>query len=387
MIAAWLRLLFVFGGGLAAASAFQADQFQSAVHLQQQGRLEEAQRAYEKVLQAKPNHLQALANLGQLLLQRNRPAQAAGRLGRALELNPQLIPVRFLYALALFQSENHEAARQELAYILKLEPEHAQALHLLGLALLKLDRIEEGVASLEAALKANPANVEAAYTLGSVYTGRGEIDKAEALLAGPLAGSLTPEARLLRGIVLTARNEWQAAVAELTAALQAKPSLATLRTHLGHAYLLLGDYASAEKALLDELALHPSDFHASVYLGWLYLRERRYADATPYLRAALEKKPGHAGLLYLLGQVKQAAGSHEEAARLLERSVAAAPDFTPAHVLLARVYARLNRKEDLARQQRIIAKLNAAEQERNLGSLQSYGEKDSRALAGLAAEP
>ena len=387
MIAAWLSLLVVLGGGLPAAFAFQSDGFQTAVRLQQQGRLEEAQRAYEKVLQSNPNHLQALANLGQLLLQRNQPAAAAQRLGHAIDLNPQLIPVRFLYALALFQGEKYETARQQLVQIIKLQPGHAQALHLLGLVLLKLDRFEEGAASLEAALKANPTNLEAAYTLGSVYSGRGQIEKAEALLAGPLAGSQTPEARLLRGIVLTARNEWQAAVAELTAALKARPSLPTLRTHLGHAYLLLGDYPSAEKAFQDELALHPTDFHASVYLGWLYLRERRYEDAMPYLTAAIERKPNHAGLLFLLGQVKQATGSHQEAAALLERSVAAAPGFTPAHVLLARVYARLNRKEDLARQQQIIAKLNAAEQERNLGSPQSYGEKDSRALAGLALQP
>jgi tetratricopeptide (TPR) repeat protein len=214
--------------------------------------------------------------------------------------------------------------------------------------------------------------------------GRGLPAKAEALLAGPLGDQRSPEAHLLRGIILNTRSEWQAAVREIETALNSNPKLPSARAHLEHSLLLLGRNDRTEAAFRSALEQDPEDFHANVYLGWIYLRDQRHADAAAPLAAAVRTKPGHPGLLYLLAQVRHASGDLTESAALLERAVESAPDFTPAHVLLARVYGKLNRKEDYLRHRDIIAELNAAEQERNLRSQESYGEKESGALAGLA---
>jgi Flp pilus assembly protein TadD len=77
------------------------------------------------------------------------------------------------------------------------------------------------------------------------------------------------------------------------------------------------------------------------------------------------------------GQARQALGDHAKASELLERAVRKQPDFTPAHVLLARVYAKLGRTEEARRQQTIIARLREEEQRRNLGTAQSYGTSSS----------
>ena len=50
---------------------------------------------------------------------------------------------------------------------------------------------------------------------------------------------------------------------------------------------------------------------------------------------------------------------------LLRSVVEAQPDFTPAHVMLARAYAKLKRNDQF-RRSRIIKQLNARQQERDL---------------------
>lgn len=375
---------------LLAGAAFGQDArtlFHQGVQLQQKGDLAGARGAYEQCLKLEPGRVDALSNLGLVLLQQNEPALAAARLGKAAALSPKHTPIRFYHGLALFRSGCFAEALGELDFVVGEQPGHAQALHLRGLTLLKLERIDEGISALESAVSANPNNADALYTLATAYIGRGRVPKAEALLAGPLKSRDTPEVHLLRGMILNTKSEWQAAVREFETARGVRPELPTLHTHLGHSYLLLGENQLAERALRTELAHSPEDFHGNVYLGWLYLREKQYAEASPHLAAALRRKPEHSGLLYLLAQVRHAEGDHAGAAALLEKSVAGSPEFTPAHVLLARVYAKLNRKEDFARQRRIIAKLNAAEQERNLGSRESYGGGESRSLSELAVQP
>jgi tetratricopeptide (TPR) repeat protein len=206
---------------------------------------------------------------------------------------------------------------------------------------LKLDQIQEGIAALEAALQANPNNADAAYTLATAYVGVGEIEKAEALLEGPLRSNNSAEVHLVRGSILNASRNGRAAIQELTKAKQLNEELPTLQTQLGYAYLLLAEHEQAIAKFLVALAQNPDDFQANAYLGWLYIKEKQYPEATERLTAALRQKPDNSGILYQLGQIQYASGQIENAAALLERVVKQQPDFVPAHVLLARIYIKL----------------------------------------------
>jgi predicted Zn-dependent protease len=73
-------------------------------------------------------------------------------------------------------------------------------------------------------------------------------------------------------------------------------------------------------------------------------------------------RPDHPIPLYQLAQVRNARGSSEEAAEMLERVVEQTPDFIAARVLLARLYGKLNRKADFERERAEIDRLMAEEQ-------------------------
>jgi tetratricopeptide (TPR) repeat protein len=307
------------------------------------------------------------------LLKSGQDKQAYSELKRAAELRPDLLQVRVLLGLALFRSGDAIGGEREARAVLVKDDANASALHLLGLCLLRQEQLTEGVDALESSLRMQPGNLDAAATLGTVYAGRGDLAKAEALLDGALGKSGRPEALLIRGLTEKARNDWTAAARSLEAVTRANPKLPVAHAELGHTYLLLGDSDRAERAFLDELRLQPDDFHASVYLAWHYLKERRYKEAVALLSAAAAPKPDHAGVNYMLGQAKYALGEYAGAAELLERAVQTQPDLAAAHVLLARVYAKLGRLNDARKQQQVIARLREAEQRRNLGSAQSYG--------------
>jgi tetratricopeptide (TPR) repeat protein len=311
------------------------------------------------------------------LLKSGQDAEAAEAFRRTLEMGPEQLQVRVLYGLALFRSGRAVEGEQQARSVLAKEPANPQAQHLLGLCLLRQDKLEEGSRTLEQLLKAQPANVDAAATLATVYAGLGEAQKAEALLEGPLGKTERSETFLVRGVVQKSRSNWLEAAKALEQAIRLNPKLPTAHSELGHAYLLMGESDKAEEQFRKELELQPGDFHASVYLAWHYLNNRRYADALPLLDTAHRRKPAHPGVLYLLGQARQGLGEYGKAAEHLEAAVRGQPDFTAAHVLLARVYAKLGRVEEAKREQAVIARLRQEEQQRNLGASQGYGSKAS----------
>ncbi|MGH9629197.1 MAG: tetratricopeptide repeat protein [Bryobacteraceae bacterium] len=311
------------------------------------------------------------------LLKAGQDQRASEELKRAAELRPDLIQAKVLYGLALFRSGRASAGEQQARAALEKEPGNPQALHLLGLCLLRQDRLDEGIGTLEAALEAQPGNIDAAATLATVYVGRGEVDKAEALLEGPLAKVERAETFLVRGVVAKARNNWVSAAETLGHAVRLNPKLPVAHSELAHTFLLMGDSERAEAEFRNELELQPGDFHASIYLAWHYMKERRYRDALPLLEAAGLRKPDNAGVLYLQGQAHQVLGDNAKAAVLLERAITKEPDFMPAHVLLARAYAKLGRMEDARREKTVITRLREEEQRRNLGTGQSYAENSA----------
>jgi lipopolysaccharide biosynthesis regulator YciM len=64
------------------------------------------------------------------------------------------------------------------------------------------------------------------------------------------------------------------------------------------------------------------------------------------LKKALDLRPNDIAALYQMAQLAQTKGNIAEAVALLEQVTAKQADFTPAHVLLARLYYKLDRQKD-----------------------------------------
>ena len=349
------------------AAAQTADEaLANGARLQQRGDLEGAIAAFRQALELAPDRIDALSNLSLAYLQSGQPSQALPGLRRAREALPEHAGIAYFLGLAYFQTERHAEARELLAWVLNRQPANHQALHLFGLCLFKLGDLEDGIRALERVVASDPNNRQAVYTLGSAYIKAGRAESAQALVSERLRDDETPEALLIKGSLHLARKQFREALALLQRARSGNARLPTLHSQVGVALLYAGRREQAAAEFRAELAINPGDFNANAFLGWLVQQDGETARALDLLERAYSLNESDAGVQYLLAQAHSARGSWSDAETLLRRVVEAQPTFTPAHVMLARAYAKLKRRDQFRRQQEIIKQLNARQQERDL---------------------
>ena len=334
--------------------------------LERSGDLQGAVQAFEQAVRVAPNRTDALSSLSVAYLRQGRVSEAIAGLRKARTAAPEHPGIAYFLGLAYFQSGQYGSASRELEWVLERQPSNQQALHLHGLCLLKLNRLAPGIARLESVLRSDPANRQAAFTLCSAYIKTGQVAQAAALVDRYLKDEEGPEALLIKGSVQLARRQYREALATLERAKASGRGLPTLHSQIGVALLYEGRRDSAEAEFRAELATNPDDYNANAFLGWLVQQDGDTESALELLRSAYSLNEDDTGVQYLLAQVQSSRGQWAESEALLEQVVEAQPAFTPAHVMLARAYAKLKRTDKFLRQQGIIAELNARQQERDL---------------------
>ena len=365
-ICALLFALVLLGALPSASAETAAEVFARGVQLQQQGDLEGARKAYEKALELAPGRIDIISNLALVYLNLGQPEKAIPGLEKARAAAPQHAALPFFLGLAYFQADRPSGAEKVLAGVVTSQPANTKARHLYGLCLLKLNKLDIGIAELEKVITADRSNRSAAYTLGSAYIKAGRIDQADRLIDQILSADESPQARLISGSVQLAKKDYQGALETLRQAEKGNARLPTLHSQLGVALLHVGYSDRARAEFEAELAISPADYNANAFLGWLYHQDGTLDRAATLLEKAYELNQADLGVQYLMAQVHQSRRQWEPASKLLEKVVSGQPEFIPAHVMLARIYAKLKRLEDFQREQRIIKQLNAKQQEKDL---------------------
>ena len=352
------------------ASAETVDQLlQRGAALQQRGDSDGAIAAFRAAVSSEPRRLDAVMQLSILYLRTGQIQEAVASLQRAKELAPQHPGVAYFLGLAYSQADRCGEAREELDLILRQQPSNVQALHLSGDCLLRQGLLEEGIGALERVLQASPDVRQALYTLGSAYLKVGNVQAARELVRTRMEGDETPEALLIKGSLHLAEKRYGVALALLERARSANPQLPMANSQIGVALLYEGRRALAAEAFRVELAINPRDFNSNAFLGWLLEQEGDSERAIELLQAAHGLQESDAGVKYLLAQSHATQRNWQEVATLLEDVTEAQPEFTPAHVMLARAYAKLKRTDLFRREQGIIRRLNEEQQERDLSGV------------------
>jgi tetratricopeptide (TPR) repeat protein len=187
-------------------------------------RLAEAIPHYETALKVSPDYELARYNLGYALLQQGKTADAIVQFEKAVALQPDYLPAQYHLANALFQNGRvHEAiGRYEKA--LALDPHFAEAHNSLGSALLRNDQLLEAAAQFQEALKIQPAYPNALNNLGVVMIQEGRLDEATPLFQR--AVDVQPdfaEGQNNLGRVLFLKGKAREAVTHYRASLKSQP--------------------------------------------------------------------------------------------------------------------------------------------------------------------
>jgi len=284
------------------------------------GRHAEAIEAERAAIKLDDKNFTGHYQLGRFLLftgssDKQRLAESAIHLRRALEIDPRRTEVRFdllttyrslgdaaqafaqlkllenthpsdprvTYIDALLTSDRGDlnAAINGFREALRLDPTLLGAWQDLGLAFIKLGRWNEAVETFAESVKRQPDSVEVAYfhalslfNSGKVVESERETRRALRLDAG------TSAAHTLLGIILASRG---------------------------------GSDVEASESLMQAAAIDPGSFDAHFYLGRVQYALREYPAAVNSLRTAVQLNPRHAEARFFLGTTLEVAGDSEAA--------------------------------------------------------------------------
>lgn len=352
-------LIFVVLFSPAVQQADVSAQFNRAVALQQQGKLEEAAAEYRALLKLKPDYAEAHANLGVVLARLGKYDEAVASYESALKLAPQLTPILLNLGIAHYRAGQFAKAIEIFERFLQEKPDVAQARQLYGLSLAAMGKDEEAIKQLEPTLDAAPPDVAVLYNLGMAYLRLGKAGfraTLERLAAFP-AGR--PALHLLQGQAFLRDQEFEQALEELQAAAKLNSDLPRLYFALGLAHLKLTHYKDAAAAFTTEIPRSPQDFATRYFLAEALEADSQFAQARMHLDAALKLDPQASEANALLGKLLFRQGKPAEAVKPLEAAIAKTPNDPERRYLLARVYQQLGRKEDAAREFAEVQRLKA----------------------------
>lgn len=344
---------------LALAAADAPACFQGALEHHKNGRLANAVDAYRECLRQHPGSLETRGNLGAALAQLGRYDEAIAEYRALLEKKSDNFAVRLNLALAYYKAGRVTLAVPELTKLRGAQPANQQVILLLADSHFRLGQNAQVIETLNP-LAADESNLAVAYLLGTALIREGDATRGQVYIERIMKRGETPEAHLLLGLARLRNRDYSDAADHFRRALEMNPKLDGGHALLGQALLGADDNTGARHAFEQSVIVSPSDFDGHFHLGVMRKDEGATEAALAHLRRAAELRPAAVKVDYQIALTLLAADRNDEARQVLERVVAAAPNFVEAHTSLATVYYRLKRKEDGDRHRALEQKLREA---------------------------
>ncbi len=146
--------------------------------LQKQGRLQEAMLSLKKAIALKPDFIIAIYNLGNTLKESGNLEDAEINLKRCIELKPNFIEAYINLANTQSENNNFKDAERSLKKCIELKQNFIPAHYNLGNLLKKLGRLDEAMTSYNYLLKLKPSYKPALLGRGQIFFIKKKFDQA-----------------------------------------------------------------------------------------------------------------------------------------------------------------------------------------------------------------
>jgi len=247
--------------------------FERGLAHHQQGELEQATFAYERMLVLQPGHADALHMLGALAMQLGNYALAADLISLAVQNNPLNASAHFNLGLAFKALQRYEEAIVSFSQTIAIQPDYAQAWNNRGVLLQDQLRWDEAARSYAGAIAAQPGFAQAHYNLGNALRALGRFEAA--LASYDTAIALQPgwaHALNNRGLALQELQRSTEAIESYDAAIACEPDYADAYWNKAIELLLCGDFAQGWKHYewrwrRDAFSSRKRDFPQPLWLG------------------------------------------------------------------------------------------------------------------------
>jgi tetratricopeptide (TPR) repeat protein len=284
-----------------------AEKLEAARAYMSEGRVGDAARLYESVLEENSGSFEANLNLGLALMtmqegryENERDYSGARRHFEAARAIDPGDPRPYLYLGTLdFRAENLAGAVANLEKAAALDPGSEDAHKMLGLALVEYGSEDRAREELEKALAINPDDAEANLALGRIYEAGGDYGGARALLER---------------------------------ALTENPNLDMATYSLERIYYNLGLFEDAEEACRRFLKHYPDDQQSLETLGNIYRLEERTKDMVDVYARLTRIRPDNTTYWSPLIQYYMDTGDYAMAGKTLRAALKENPYYAYANI-------------------------------------------------------
>ena len=314
---------------------------------QSAGRLPQAVRIYQEILDEDPAQPDALHLLGIIALQQGRGDDALELVGRAGTLRPD--DPGILNSLGLTYRQAGKLAEAGVCYrrALTLDPAAASTHANMGELLLQEGKPKVAEQAFEAALELEPHSSKALFNLAGLLHRRGELTRALELYRLAEAGSPDDwQIKSNMALLLKASGELEQAEDALRRALLLDPANPLLSLNLASVLLARGDDAHAEKLCREVVTLTPDNAAAHNNLGLALLRQGRQAEAVLALLKSLSLNKSNPQAQVNMGDAMRLDSKYDQALACYERALALEPRQPEAVYKRATVLLQLGRYEE-----------------------------------------
>ena len=262
------------------------------------GKTEDALAAYRNatalVTGGGPPNPEPYIDLGTLLVENSRPADAVPYLVQAIGIAPGDWRAHRGLGKAYLQLNRLPEAQSELRKAVALAPENGPLHFLLAQALRKSGLEDQARVETERynALTGAHSSPDSPLAEARSLLDLGKLDRAEQVTRGYLeVHKSSAEGRYLLAYILFKKQDAKASLAEYTeAARYRKPGAADLEAVAGD-YVLLKDYPDADKWFTKAVEWNPTDALGWYYLGRTKYNENRFEEAVSAFEQCLKLDP------------------------------------------------------------------------------------------------
>jgi len=281
---------------------------------------------FREALQRDPTLVGAWQDLGLAYVKMDRWPEAEAAFAELAKQRGDSVEAAYFHALALYNSQQSEAAEKEVRRALRLNPGAADAYTLLGIILASRGNANaEASEALTQAVALDPANFDAIFNLGRVRY---------------------------------AKKDYEGAITSLREAVRLRPKFAEARFFLGTSMESAGNSAGALSEYEELIKIDPDSVFGQVGAGAVLLKQGKKEEAISTLRRAIAIDPKNFEARWSLGRALMLSELYSEAVEALQVAVTLDPRRADAHYQLGQALRRLGRNEEAGREFAIVEKLN-----------------------------
>lgn len=316
---------------------------QTALGLEQQGRITESETAWRSYLKLYPASSDAYAHLGLLEARQGNYKKAIPLYRKALGLHSAIPGLRLDLGLAYFKAGDLNEALQEFVSLLKNEPssspDRLRLTILAGMSCYGLEKYGQAAQYLKEASASAPRNLPLLLALAHSYLWSKQYQDVMTTYHQILTlNAESAEADMLAGEALDAEHNTDEAIREFRAAEKASPKEPNVHFGLGYLLWERRHYQEAAQEFRLELANDPDHAQAMTYLADCDLRQGHPETAVPLLHKAIRLDPKIEVAYLDLGVIDDNAGRHADALRELKVAEKLSPKDANVHWRLGRLY-------------------------------------------------